>query len=1134
MSNKNIRDYITLLTLISFLINSYSFSQEKLLFNSITIDDGLSQNTILALEQDSRGFMWIGTYNGLNRYDGNNFKYYEINFSDSNSISNNKIHALVEDLDQFLWIGTSFGLNRFDPKTEKFKRFFHNPSDENSIVGDFIRTLFIDSEGTLYIGTEFSGLSVLKRGSNKFINYKTNPLNKNSLSHNNVSSIFEDSKGNIWIGTLFGGLNKFDKNKQEFSLQFTVPRDNDIGNNSIYDFSEDRHGNIWFSSYSIGIFKYNPNNKNIKNYQFESNKKGTLSNNTSFAMHWDSQNNFWIGTDNGLNLYDETNDSFNVYKHNPLDPTSISDNNIIKIFESKEGLIWVGTRLGGISIINDSKRNFEHYYNIIGDKNSISHNGVFSFAQDSSNNIWVGTINGLNKFDPKTKLFKRYLHKGNIKDIIGKRVWTLSVDEENGKEILWVGTGSGMDKFYIKEERFVHFKSNWNNPSTLSSRWVFAILSKKDKVYIGTQIGFNVLDKKTNKFTRYFSNKDDSTSLSNDLIWDLEEDSEGNIWIATSDGVNKFNPKTKKFTRLYKSRNSSKSLSSSDASSLMFDSKNNLWIGTDLGINKLNLETSEITYYNKNHGLPDNNIYSSQEDANGNIWFATNRGLVKLNPTTEEIVSFTEADGIQSNEFNFPSLKDKNGKLYFGGVNGFNAFYPDSITSNKEIPPVFFTDFKIFQKSIPIGKMDDGRTLLNNAIEETKEIELAYTDYSISIHFSVLDYKHTGKSVFRYKMDNFDEDWMLTKDNRFANYNLPPGEYKFILYASNNDGVWSDKPKTLSITVTPPWYETLIFRVFIILFSIALLIVIYSIRVRNIKRKKEELELEIEERTVEVRMQNEEILRQQLIVEEQSRAIENTNAELEQLNLELEARVEERTNKYLQAKEKAEKADNLKSEFLAQISHEIRTPINTILNFSSLIEDELKDQVNQDMHDSFFVMKRAGNRIIRTIDLILNVSEIQTGSYDYKEEELNLYNDILKDIIFEYKLIAKEKNLEFIFSKDKEDYRFYGDEYSLKQIFVNLIDNAIKYTKEGFIKVTIEDKDKLKIFVEDSGIGISPEYLPKLFDEFTQEEQGYTRRFEGNGLGLSLVKNYCKFNNLKISVSSRKNVATTFTLEHTT
>lgn len=1100
-SAKAILLYLIITPLIIFAQKSLQYKAEY-----ITIENGLSQNTASVIFQDSRGFMWFGTFDGLCRWDGYSFKVYKNIPNDTTSISSNTVTAIAEDKYQNLWFATPDGLNKYNFKSEKFVTYRHSPAKKNSLSADRIYSLGITGD-LLYIGTLGGGLNILNVKTGKFGIFKKDPNKKNSINNDYILCIFKASSGKMWIGTS-DGLCSFEYNQKSFEqYKYNPNNSGSIPSYVVTSICEDKNKNLWLSFFGGGIAKFNPARKQFTKFKFDKNNN-QLSNENVNNIFIDSDQNLWIGTQKGLNVLNTLKNELNRFENNSgFDDNSLRNDDIQYIAKDRTGIIFIGTRINGITVLKKSLKKFEHYTHSTKSANSLLNNGVFSFALDSSQNIWIGTLEGLNKFNPKTKTFTAFKAGNSGSQISNDNIWYLMADPD--KKTLWVGTGTGLDLFDINSGRVIKkYAADYNNSNKLSNASIYCLTYDiTGEIWVGTDFGLNKINTKTGKIKRYFHNPKNQYSLPADRIWVTFKDSKNNIWVGTSNGLAKYNRNNDNFI-IYKNKpRDPKSIGYNEINSIFEDSKKQLWIGTVNGLNRYDYSADSFINYNRINQFLKGTIYSPLEDDKNNLWFGTNNGLIKFNTSDLQVSRFDVSDGIQSLEFNFPALKTNDGKFYFGGINGFNSFYPDSIQSNTHIPPVFITKLSLLNKEINVGRLEDGRNILNQSIIHSKEIVLSYKDYSVSFDFAALDYYNPQKNNFAYIMENLDEKWNYVNDRNFASYNLPPGEYVLKVRAANNDGLWNYSGTSLRITVIPPFYETFLFKVIIFLLISGSGFALYRYRTLNIKKRNELLE------------ENNKKLNREIASRQ--------NAEKEK----------ERLNHILK-----EKNQDLE-QIIYVTSHDFRTPLVNIQGFSTELNFSISELINKienleipdknriEMHDLIY------NQIPESIDFIQkNISRMDkllNGllNYSRKGRETLTFskidtNKLMKDLVpsFEYLLVQKEIKL---FVDDLPDC--YGDELMISQVFANLIINAIQYydeTKKSYIKIFGEIKDDSVVFsIEDNGIGIDKSYHKKIFDIFYRL---HPEKAEGEGLGLTIVSKILRGHSGKIDIESIPGVGSRF------
>ncbi len=836
--------------LLFYLLPVTLFGQRsEIRFQHLSKETGLSQNAGNSIVEDSHGFIWIGTEMGLNRYDGYKFKVFDSVEEEPNSLSYGWIRVLYRDHTGLIWVGTDKGLNRFDPAAEIFTRYLHDPQNLKSISNNRIFSICEDKRGILWIGTE-CGLNRYDRKSNTFTYYQRFPDNPNSISNNNVQAVYADASGTVWVGTHGGGLNKFDREKEHFTHYRHDPENpNSISDDLIVCIYEDRAGRLWIGTENGGLNLFERDTEMFTHYIHNPFKPNSLSSNHINALYEDKSGTFWVGTnDHGINIFNREKNYFINYTNNPDNEFSLSNDRIKSIYEDRNGGIWIGTYSGGVNIYNRELQKFTHYKHSVTNPNSVSHNSIRPIIEDRTGTIWIGTDGGgLNKFNRKTKTFTHFKHNPHYRHSLSdNRVFALYEDSAG---VLWVGThGGGLNRFNRKNGQFTHYTNEPDNPQSLSDDKIRDICGDgRDTLWIGTNGGgLNKFNKATGVFTRYLNEPDDSTSLSNNRIFCLYIDRFNDLWIGTlGGGLNRFNRSSGQFIRYRSDSADAYSLGADYILSIYEDKTGAFWIGTSQGLHEFDRNRGICTRYTKKDGLPDNVIYDILDDDHGNLWLSTNNGIAKFNPQTVTVKAYDIKDGLQSNEFNTGTgCRIRSGEILFGGINGFNIFHPDSIRENKNLPTVVITDFQLFNASVPIGTMHDGRVLLTRAISATKEITLSYTDNVFSFEFAALHYVSPDKNQYAYLMEGIETTWNYVSSNRrYVTYaHIPPGDYVFRVMASNNDGVWNTDGTSLHITIVPPIWQTWWF--YLLWFIIIVIAAVYAYRyqVRRVKRQQEEEE----------------------------------------------------------------------------------------------------------------------------------------------------------------------------------------------------------------------------------------------------------------------------------------------------
>jgi ligand-binding sensor domain-containing protein len=757
-------------------------------FEHLTTAEGLSNSMVHAIMQDRKGFMWFGTKNGLNRYDGYNFEIYTYNSQDTTSLSDNTIHAITEDRKGKLWIGTLNGLNHFDPISEKVTRYQHKPSDSTSLSSDFIhpRAMCVDRKGALWIGTN-KGLNQFNAEQKTFKRYVHQTGNPKSLSDDNIEAIFEDRKGILWIGTS-KGLNQRLSGEKDFHTPLTDPN---LQKSATWGrtiaICEDNLGTIWVAT-DTGVYRSNPNTKVFELFSSE----------VSNCIMKDSKGNIWIGTNfNGLLKVDPSTTRMEHFSHDPKKQSELSSYRVHSLAESQQETIWIGTATNGVDKFNSFNQPFTVYRPYLDLRESRKNADVHSIYEDTKGNIWIGTSgNGLCKLDPNTGKLSLYQHTEDPQSLINNYIFEI-VEDPTGK--FWIASWRGLNYLDPETGKSIRYAPEPGNANSLSDMSTLTILREENgALWIGTvKGGLNYFDPHTQKFSSYQHDPADPFSIGQGQINSIIKDDKGDLWITTErGGLNRRDHHTGRFYAYKHDPKDSTSLSTNAAMYVYQDKSNTIWVGTrGGGLNKMDAKTGKFTTYTTHHGLPDNYIVGILEDSRGNLWISTQNGLCSFNPQKEDFQTYHMQDGLHSNEFKIECLyKNQRGQMYFGGVNGLTLFHPDSVRHNSKVPPVYITTFKIFDKPVNFNE---------------KQVALSYDENFFSFDFVALNYLNPQKNQYSYRLAGFDKNWIQSGTRRYASYtNLDPGTYVFEVKGSNNDGVWNQQGASIKVIIHPPFWRT--------------------------------------------------------------------------------------------------------------------------------------------------------------------------------------------------------------------------------------------------------------------------------------------------------------------------------------
>ena len=1102
-------------------------------FEKLTVKDGLSHNNVYSIIQDHLGYLWFGTQDGLNKYDGYDFTIYRHEPGNPNSLTTGNFGKIFQDSSNILWFGTyGGGVDLYDPLTDHLINFANIPGDPTSLSNNQITFIFQDSYGEIWVGTASGGLNRFIKETGTFERFQHNPNNPNTLSHSRAKCIGETKDGTLWIGT-GNGLNKFNRATKTFEHYFHEPNNkNSLGSNIIQHLLVDKEDNIWIATRNGGLNKFNPEEETFTHYVSDPENPNSLNDNKLEFLYIDSYNQFWIGTyEGGLSLFNRETESFTHFTHNPNNINSLSNNRVEYIFEDKSKILWIGTRGGGINKLDLKPKKFNNIIYNPYDELSLSHSNVMAITSDTTGNIWIGTDGGgLSKYNPKTNQFMHLKNDPQDNNSLSiNRVWSVCIDSEG---IIWAGTYlGGLNRIEFKngQYQFTRYLHDAEDSTSLSSNQINTVLEDKDgTIWLATSNGLNKLIKTDHPnnyyFKRYYQNPTDSVAFIDNYIGNIYLDSQYRFWIGSYlGGLFQFIPDKEKFIKYAPSSNKDSEFKEDIHVLKIFeDHLKNLWVGTESnGLIKFDLDSNKFSVHPKNHEMLSNMIMGMVEDEMGNLWISTSRGLAKYTPWKNILYNYTFTDGLASSGFNRNAiLKTREGMLYFGSNAGVTYFDPLEVTNNPFLPNVAITDIKILNKSkfrrffLPFEKIK----------HENQAIELSPKDYFFTIEFASLDFTTPQENHYQYMLENFDKEWIDAKNHRTATYtNLDPGTYVFKVKGSNNDKLWNDIPTKMVIKVIPPFYKTTLFIIFVIVFIVLLILIYIRLRTRKLVNDKKILEEKVIARTNEINLQKEEL-------ESQAENLEKINEKLEEQQNILEKQVKERTVDLEIAKNKAEEADKLKTAFLANMSHEIRTPMNAIIGFSNLLIDS--DINNEQKQELTKLIVKNSNSLLNLIDDIIDIAKIESEQLRLSEKEFSA-NKLLHDLFIEYQS-ASATNSEIklkINKQPEQDVVIQADPYRLEQVLKNLLSNAIKFTEKGSIEFgydIIESENLLQFFVKDTGIGLSPEQQQNIFARFTKVEDSKQKIYRGAGLGLTISKYLIEMMNGKIWVESELGKGATF------
>lgn len=994
---------------------------------------GLAQNTVYCILQDNQGFMWFGTKDGLSRYDGYQFKNYRNDKNDPHSIGNNCIRSLFQDAAGNIWVGTDAGAYIYHPDKDSFEYFDISTTDGISIKKE-VNDIKQDRNGVYWFAVDWQGVFSYNPAKKEFLFYKLNTIV-------NAWCIYIDKENKVWIGTHGGGLNYFDTKKQRFEkVNYSSDEEGSKDEDSIFRIFQDNYNDLLITTANSGVKRLNMVNNKVQPFL-------PLRNNTSRFIRdiiRKSDSEIWFATGGGICVYDIPQKNITFLQHSHLDPYSLSDNAIYSIYKDREGGIWVGTYFGGINYYPYQYTPFEKYYPIENRNQAYTLIGrrIREFQLANDGRIWIGSEDGgLSLYDPQTDTFEHYLPNGKPGSISYNNIHGLLIDDNQ----LWIGTyNHGLDIMDLKTKKVIRHYAKTDEINSISDNSIFSIYKDHSgRVWIGTLYGLCYYNPETDNFTRV-------TSLGNIFVNDILQTKDGSIWVGSlGSGLYQFNPNSNKWIVFKNDPQNPTSLAHNKVISLFEDSKMTLWITTEGGgLCRYNPDKKNFTSFTTHEGLPNNVVYKMVEDDHSNLWFTTNQGIVSMNMNDYSIKQYSKSDGLLSNQFNYKSgIKDANGYIYFGGLDGFVAFNPTSFVPNKYSPPVYIVQFELFNTIVKPGDKDSP---LKGAIEFTKEIELKYNQSTFSFSFAALSYVAPEKNQYAYMLEGFDHDWIHLEKAQKAGYsNIPPGKYTFKVKATNNNGIWSDKIASVEIYIHPPFYKTI--WAYILYFIIVIAIITFLfISYRSRIRKKNEHRLEI---------------------------FEN---------------------------EKSREIYDAKIAFFTNITHEIRTPLSLI---KGPLEYIINEKVSSTEKNEYLkVIERNTNRLLDLSNQLLDFRKTEQKGFQLTFTSVDI-SQLINEIYIRFNTTAIRRNLKFEINLPSNSFYADVDKEALTKILSNLFNNAIKYAKSEISLDLKIESTSFSITVKNDGKKIKEHLQNKIFEPFYQiEDNDPEHLLTGTGLGLPLAR----------------------------
>ena len=1044
----------------------------RISFRSITVADGLSQDDIWAIFQDSLGFVWLGTEDGLDRYDGRTFRSFKPLAFDTTSLAHPWIYGLAPAGGADLWVATEGGgLHRYDAESESFTR---QRFAAEARISDDLLTLHQARDGSLWLGTRFDGLYHYDPATGHVTPYRLG--NEDGPSDTRVTALLEDRQGRIWIGTGKGGLDRLDPRTRTWVRHQHDDLDpSSIPSGAVTALLEDGAGNVWVGTSPGGLSRYLPETQRFRHLTYAS---GARPRNVR-SLFEDPAGALWVGTDDGLDRLDRASSVFAHYRHDPANRNSVLGGMVISMFLDRAGVFWVGTATG-VSYFNWDAPPFAHIAHDPANPNSLDDPDVWTMLEDRSGLLWVGTGTGLNRVERSTGKVVRYPADGaSAGSLAGDLVMGLHEDAAGD---FWVGTRNGALFRFDRAtgqvaERFSYDPTNSTSLRTDLPWNMFEDRAGSVWITNGARGCLNRMNRATRTFRHYCHDPNNPNTPAHDIAHDIVEDSTGALWLGTwGGGLDRFDPETGTFTHFRHDPANPNTPASDFILALHQDGAGMLWLGLyGFGLDRFDPVTGTFTHYtSENSELPSDIVLAMEEDDAGDLWLGTYRGLSRLTPVTGRFRNYGIEDGIQDVEFNSSaSFRAANGELFFGGVSGVSVFFPDRIRDNPVPPPVVLTGLQV--RGMPVQVSDDGP--LRSALPFTRSLELRHDQQDVAIRFAALHFIDPDRNRYRYRLEGYDRHWRTGEPEPVATYtNLDPGRYTFRVQASNSDGVWNEEGASLAIVVLPPWWGTWWAYA---LYGTLTLALLYAVRHYDLNR------LRLESRVV----------------------IEAAEAA------------------------KLRELEHARSRFFANISHEFRTPLTLTLGPLDDLRAGLHGALTPAMTEQVELARRSAGRVLNLIEQILELARLEGGRTRLRARRLDIVA-FTRDVAAAFVPLAERKSITFDVNLPPDAIEIYADPAGLEKIFSNLLSNAFKFTPAGrAVRLTIEsDQDTARIVVRDSGAGIPAGELPRIFERFHRVENEATAGQPGTGIGLALARELVELHRGSLGAESEVGFGSTFTV----